>query len=242
MQNHFNRREALKSSLAFAGAAVFTANSDRAFGFTQPNDRPRIGAVGTGSRWYQRATGIDSPYGSAPDIRKYGDYVALCDADSDRRQMASDIIKDWTGVTPRSDADYRAIIDRDDIDIVHISTPDHWHAKIAIEAMLSGKDVYCEKPMTLTIAEGRLMSDICKRTGRIVQVGTQQRSNIEFIKAIAVIRDGRIGTLKKATCSVGGAPTSPRLPAVRPPQELGLESVARPREICPISVSGWAQR
>ncbi|MFC1758195.1 Gfo/Idh/MocA family protein [Planctomycetota bacterium] len=74
--------------------------------------------------------------------------------------------------------------------------------------------------MTLTIAEGRLMSDICRKTGRIVQIGTQQRSNINFIRAIAVIRDGRIGELKKATCSVGGAPTSPQLPAVAPPKNL----------------------
>ena len=72
--------------------------------------------------------------------------------------------------------DYRKVLDDDSIDIVHISTPDHWHAKVAIEAMLAGKDVYCEKPMTLTIEEGRQMCEVCKRTGRVVQVGTQQRS------------------------------------------------------------------
>ncbi|MCA9216851.1 MAG: Gfo/Idh/MocA family oxidoreductase [Planctomycetales bacterium] len=215
------RRDFVKTAtLAFAGAAIGATRADRAFGFQAANDRPRIGAVGTGSRWYQKATGLDSQYGSAPDVRRYGDYVAVCDADSDRRGMASEIVKEWTGASADSVADYRAIIDRDDIDIVHISTPEHWHAKIAIEAMLAGKDVYCEKPMTLTIAEGRLMSDICKKTGRIVQIGTQQRSNPEFIKAIAVIRDGRIGEVKKATCSVGGGPTSPSLPAITPPKNL----------------------
>ncbi|MFC1758194.1 hypothetical protein ACFL2H_05435 [Planctomycetota bacterium] len=136
MQTNINRRQALQSSLAFAGAAVCATQSDRAFGFTLSNDRPRLGVIGTGSRWYQKATGVDSRYGSAPDVRKFGDYVALCDADADRRRMASDIVKEWTGSTPEAVADYRAIIDRDDIDIVHISTPDHWHAKIAIEAKM----------------------------------------------------------------------------------------------------------
>ena len=233
MSTKVTRRQALRTSLAVTGTALWTTRSERAAGFTVANDRPRIAAVGTGSRWYQKATGLDSRYGSAPDMRKYGDYVAVCDADSDRRDMAGDIVKEWTGMQTDAVADYRAIIDRDDIDIVHISTPDHWHAKIAIEAMLSGKDVYCEKPMTLTIAEGRLMSDICKKTNRIVQIGTQQRSNMNFIKAIALIRDGRIGQLKKATCSVGGGPTSPQLPAVAPPKNLDWNLWQGPAQSAP---------
>ena len=146
-----SRRHLLKSSLAWAGAAVWTTRSLRAMGFVSANDRPRVGAIGTGSRWCQKAPGIDGPHGSAPDFRPFGDYVAVCDADGSRRALAAELVKDWTGAVPESVADYRAIIDRADIDIVHISTPDHWHAKIAIEAMLAGKDVYCEKPMTLTI-------------------------------------------------------------------------------------------
>ena len=191
-----DRRRALKTSLAWAGAAIWTGRDRRAFGFQNANDRPRVAAVGTGSRWSQRATGIDRPYGSAQEMRKFGDYVAVCDADADRVDRGKSLAQDWSGIAAVTSADYRAVIDRDDIDIVHISTPDHWHAKIAIEAMLSGKDVYCEKPMTLTIDEGRQMCDVCKRTGRIVQIGTQQRSNQNFIKAIALIRDGRIGQLQ----------------------------------------------
>jgi predicted dehydrogenase len=215
-----DRRHALKSSLAWAGAAIWTGRDRRAWGFQNANDRPRIAAVGTGSRWSQRATGLDAPYGSAQDFRKFGDYVAVCDADADRVDRAKSLVQDWSGMAAVTSADYRAVIDRDDIDIVHISTPDHWHAKIAIEAMLSGKDVYCEKPMTLTIAEGRQLCDVCKRTGRIVQIGTQQRSNRNFIQAIALLRAGRIGQLQRVTCSVGGGPTSPQLPAVDPPKNL----------------------
>jgi len=213
------RRSVFKSSLAWAGAVVL-GSRDRALGFVSANARPRIGAVGTGSRWCQKATGLKGPYGSAPDVRRYGDYVAICDADANRRELAGKLVQEWTGTAPDSVADYRAIIDRKDIDIVHISTPDHWHAKIAIEAMRAGKDVYCEKPMTLTIEEGQKMVEVCRKTGRIVQIGTQQRSELTFIKAIAMIRDGRIGTLKKATCGIDGAPTSPKLPAVDAPKQL----------------------
>jgi predicted dehydrogenase len=99
-------------------------------------------------------------------------------------------------------------------------TPDHWHAKIAIEAMKSGKDVYCEKPMTLTIEEGQWMSRVCRETGRIVQVGTQQRSSDPFLLAIALVRAGRIGTLQRAECRIGGAPTSPSIPVAEAPKSL----------------------
>ena len=213
-----NRRTFLQSTAATA--AIWTSRTQLAAGFASPNSRPSIGAVGTGSRWYQKATGIDSRYGSAPDFRKYGDYVAVCDADSQRRDRAAAIAKSWSGNHVDADADYRRLIDRDDIDIIHISTPDHWHAKIAIEAMLSGKDVYCEKPMTLTIDEGKKICEVCRDTNRIVQIGTQQRSNQNFIRAIAMIRDGRIGDLQHTVCSVGGAPTSPEIEIVEPPKNL----------------------
>ena len=214
------RRQALQSTLAWAGASIVACHADRAFGFASANERPRIGAVGTGSRWCQKATGIDATHGSAPEMRRLGDYTMVCDADSFRLQLASGIVKQWTGTAPQAVADYRAIIDDKNIDIVHISTPEHWHAKIAIEAMLAGKDVYCEKPMTLTIEEGRLMSQVCRKTRRVCQIGTQQRSDIAFITAIALIRAGRLGEVKKATCRIGGAPTSPALPKVAPAKSL----------------------
>jgi predicted dehydrogenase len=215
-----SRRRALQSTLAWAGASVLASRADRAHGFTNANERPRIAVVGTGSRWCQRATGVDGPHGAAPEMRRLGDYTVVCDADLNRMSLASDIIKEWEGVPPRAVTDYRAIIDDKNVDIVHISTPDHWHAKIAVEAMLSGKDVYCEKPMTLTIEEGKLMSQVCKETKQICQIGTQQRSNINFIKAIAIIRAGRIGDVQKATCGIGSAPTSPSLPKGDPPTSL----------------------
>ncbi len=208
------------STVAAGGAAIVTGMSIRAAGYRSANDRPRMAAVGTGSRWAQKATGINGRYGSAQDMRRFGDYVMVCDADASRITGAKQVVNEWTGQEPDGTADYRAVLDRDDIDIVHISTPDHWHAKIAIEAMKAGKDVYCEKPMTLTIQEGQQMCQVCRDTGRVVQIGTQQRSNQNFIRAIAIIRAGRIGDLKQVTCSVGGGPTSPELPVADAPTGL----------------------
>ncbi len=220
MANQITRRRILKSTLAWAGAAVVLGRESRAAGYSSANARPRVAAVGTGSRWAQEATGLNRSYGSAKDFRRYGDYVAVCDADANRVELAQALVKGWTKNKPDGFADYRKVLDRDDIDIVHISTPDHWHAKILIEAMLAGKDVYCEKPMTLTIQEGQQVCEVARKTGRIVQVGTQQRSNMNFIKAIALVQNGRLGELKKATCSIGGGPKSPELAKVEVPAGL----------------------
>ena len=215
-----SRRNILKSTLAWAGATILGSHTGRAWGFASTNDRPRMAVIGTGSRWSQKATGVNRGYGCAPLFTPFGDYVAVCDADQNRCEMAAVLAKEWHGKAADIISDYRKIIDRNDIDIVHISTPDHWHAKIAIEAMRSGKDVYCEKPMTLTIEEGQKMCEVCRKTGRIVQIGTQQRSELGFIKAIALIRDGRLGEIKKATCVINGGPTSPQLPVVESPKQL----------------------
>lgn len=214
-----SRRSVLNSTLAWAGASVII-QGHRAYGFRSANDRPRVGAIGTGSRWFVKAAGVDGPWGSAPEFKNYGDYIAVCDVDTLRRERAADIVNQWSSKKPSTSLNYREILDNKDIDIVHISTPDHWHAKIAIEAMQAGKDVYCEKPMTLTIAEGKQICEVCKSTGRVVQIGTQQRSEDQFVRAIALIQAGRLGQLKRATCSIGGAPVSPEIPVAEVPKTL----------------------
>ena len=119
--------------------------------------------VGCGVRWDKRVYETDGRYGVGKEFPKYGDIVSVCDVDTIRLDRAKAIVKEWMGKTPRASTDYRKIIDDPKIDVVHISTPDHWHAKVAIEAMLAGKDVYCEKPMTLTIEEGQLVCEVCKK-------------------------------------------------------------------------------
>ena len=194
-----------------------------AYGFVSPNERPTVGVIGCGLRWDKRVMVENANYGLGKQFPRFADVVAVCDVDSERVQRAGLIVKDWTSRNPQQFADYRKVIDDKAIDIVHIVTPDHWHAKIAIEAMLAGKDVYCEKPMTLTIQEGKLIRDIQQQTGAVFQVGTQQRSTGQFIKAVAMIRDGRIGKVKKVVCGIDSSPQSPRLKVAAPPTTLNWD-------------------
>jgi len=214
-----SRRQFLQST-GLAGLALSTGTVGRAFGFESPNSRPRIGVVGCGSRWDVKVTGSNAHWGNGKDFPKFGDISLLCDVELERIERAKELVKGWTGRVPEGTGDYRKVIDDKSIDIVHVVTPDHWHAKVAIEAMLAGKDVYCEKPMTLTIEEGRQICDVCRKTGRIFQVGTQQRSIPRMVKAIAMIRDGRLGEIRKVTCGLGGGPTSPEIPVADVPKDF----------------------
>jgi len=217
---HITRRNALKTSLGITATSLCPGTVSRALDFESANARPRIGVIGCGVRWDKRVFVPDGRYGIGKEFPKFGDIASVCDVDANRLDRAKGIVKGWLGKVPLATGDYRKIINDPKVDVVHISTPDHWHAKIAIEAMLAGKDVYCEKPMTLTIEEGRLICEICRKTKAVFQVGTQQRSAPQFIKAIAMIRDGRLGKLQQVVCGIGGAPISPELPVAQVPKHL----------------------
>ncbi len=150
--------------------------------------------------------------------KEWLDIVAIADVDKGRREGFSQRLAGGKADTYN---DYRKVIERDDVDVIHVATPDHWHTKTLVESMLAGKDVYCEKPMTLTIDEGKLIRKVQKETGRIVQVGTQQRSTFNlFVKAMAIVQEGRLGRINKMEVSIGGAPTSPALPVAEVPRGL----------------------
>ncbi|MFK7818403.1 MAG: Gfo/Idh/MocA family oxidoreductase [Planctomycetaceae bacterium] len=215
-----NRRDFLKSSGTVAAAATtpfwFPLPTAIASG-KSPNERLTLGCIGTGSRW--GAVG--------PGAMKFADCAAVCDADANHAGRAKDRVKQAQPGDKQVDVyeDYRKILDRDDIDVVTIVTPDHWHTKIAVEAMKAGKDVYCEKPLTLTIDEGKIIRKTLKETGRVFQVGTQQRSEmgLKFLRAAAIVREGRIGELKKVTCAIGGGPTSGAIPKADVPTGLNWD-------------------
>jgi predicted dehydrogenase len=152
----------------------------------------------------------------------FADFAAL--ADIDANVLGATVEKVAGRQTKRPDAfkDYRAILDRKDVDAVMIATPDHWHTKIAVEAMRAGKDVYCEKPLTLTIAEGKLIEKVVEETGRVFQVGTMQRTELDkrFLQAIALVKHGRLGTIRRVTCGIDRMEASPAIPVAPVPPGL----------------------
>ena len=210
-----SRRDFLRHSLsttAAAGVAPYflTGHAWAADAAQAPSDRVTFGAIGLGSRGSQ----------ICQSLNKFGQVVAICDVDSDHRATyQSNLVRNGNGAA-RGSKDYREVLDRKDIDAVVIATPDHWHVKIAIEAIQAGKDVYCEKPLTLTIDEGRQMIRALEKSDRIMQVGTQQRSERQFVEAIAMVRDGRIGDVKKVTIGIDRAPYSDAIPMAQSPTSL----------------------
>ena len=201
-----NRRDFLKASGGLASAAGLLPAwlGDLTFGarnaFAADDDRRRVGSIGVGGQ----GTGI------MHRAREFGDVVAVCDVDRNHASRAKEQVeKAKPGTTVEACDDYRKLLDRKDIDVVTIGTPDHWHTRIVIDALRAGKDVYCEKPLTLTIAEGQQIIKVVEETRRILQVGTQQRSeNFDqklgflFIRAVATVQSGQLGKMQKVTVSL----------------------------------------
>jgi predicted dehydrogenase len=209
-------RRSFLSGVAAAGtASVLSASPLRALGYRSPNDRPVFATIGLRNQgWAITSKSF-----------RFADFAALADVDSNVLGANVEKTAKKQGRKPDAYKDYRRVLDRDDVDAVMIATPDHWHTKIAVEAMLAGKDVYCEKPLTLTIAEGKLIERVVKQTGRVFQVGTMQRteSSQRFLQAIALVRNGRIGTVKTVTCGINAMSASPVIPVAPVPTGLDWE-------------------
>lgn len=224
--NAISRRAFLeKSALAAAAMAAPMIIPSRLLGATAPSNRIRVGHIGAG----RIAQSHDMP-GVAKSA--LADVVAVCDVDSRRAALGKTRVEQLIAVrnSPAPDvdvySDYRELIARPDIDAVVISTPDHWHAEPALAAVYAGKDVYLQKPFTLTHAEGVLLRDAVARTGRILQVGSQQRSwgpNEQFRKGVEFVRSGRIGQLRRVEIGLPTDPTAPDQPPQRVPSNLNYE-------------------
>ena len=183
--NPTTRRTFLKRSIA-TGAALASGST---FGLAAgANDKPGVLSIGVRGRGGAVAAGA----------ARFGRIVSVCDVDAEcSAGFLARLKKGIQDQVPDTCTDYRKALERKDVDIVTIGTPDHWHAKMIIDALEAGKDVYVEKPMTLTIEEGRIVCEAVKKSGRVVQVGTQQRSEYDgiFLKAVAIAHAGWLGNI-----------------------------------------------
>ena len=211
MKTKLNRRQALKASAAFAAPLIVPA-SVLGRSAVPPSEKITVGIIGCG----KMAAGYHmSSLLKAEDAK----VVAVAEVDKTRRELfhkrANDHYKDNSC---KAYNDFRDIIKRDDIDAVCIATPDHWHTIPILEACRAGKDVYCEKPLTLTIAEAKACIDAVRKYKRVFQTGSQQRSNVfgPFRQAVEIIQSGRLGKIHRVTVGVG----DPSVPCDLPEEEM----------------------
>jgi predicted dehydrogenase len=226
MKQGISRRGLIRSG-AIAAIAAPTIVPSSVFGQNAPSNRVTIGAIGVG-----RISRIHD----MKEIHKHADaqIVAVCDLDTKRLGAGMQLVdsryaastgKNYAGT--RGYTDYRELLAAKDIDAVLISTPDHQHAPLAVHAVGAGKHVYCQKPASLTIAEGRKMADAVKASGRILQIGSQQRGQDpwpQFHRACELVRNGRIGKLKSVEIGLPGDPSGPAAAAMPIPSNLNYDA------------------
>lgn len=215
MTDSMTRRDFVKTTAALATASVVATTPATAAG-----NRIRLGIIGTGNRGTQLI--------AAALPNEDAEFVAACDVFDPHIDKAIEKI----GKKVDTYKDYRKLLDRKDIDAVIIATPDHWHALQAVDACEAGKDVYVEKPLSVTVHEGRRIVEAARRNNRIVQVGTQRRSSPLFAELVQKVRDGFIGKVTVARCyrldnmwpnGIGKAADAP------PPQGLDWDMWLGPR-------------
>ncbi len=228
----FLRNSTLLTAGGLAGISIFSCKSGtkekkiKAMRVPGPNDIINLGFIGLGMRFTQ----LFNEFKNMEGVR----IVAVSDIDDKRIERAADMVNNHYSTQEKACGtyqDFRELLVRDDIDGVVISTPDHWHAIITVMAIKEGKDVYCEKPVTHTIYEGRQVVDAAEKYGRIVQVGSQQRSHYAFRDAVNYVRNGYIGEVK-----VVKEQSSPKYPiafnqeTVEPPEYMDWDMWMGPSE------------
>lgn len=214
-----NRRSFLKAT-AFAGAGaalpLWFIEESNSYAATpkplSPNDKPGIALVGCGGQGR----------GDCSWAQNYGDVVAVCDVD---QKHAEEAAKQFTknGKTPEIYNDFRKVMEREDVHVVITGTPDHWHTLVNLAAIKAGKDIYSEKPLTLTIGEGKRLVQAVKDKKTIFQTGSQQRSDPRFRLACELIRNGRLGKLEHIIVALPTGPIEGPFKALPVPTELNYD-------------------
>ena len=240
------RRQFLQTATRFAAGAIavpafIPAAARGGPGRVAPSDRLVLGLIGMGKMCY----------GHLGDLlnRQNVQIAALCDVESTRLEKCRKRVEDSYAARSGKSAykgcdtyrDFRELLARPDIDAVLIATPTNWHAVMAVAACRAGKDVYCEKPLSLTIREGQAVAAAARRYGTVFQTGSQQRSDYNFRFACELVRNGRIGRVKEIFVNVGGPPGPCYLPAETTPKTLDWDMWLGPapyrpynHDICPL--------
>jgi len=197
-------------------------------GGTYASNRVTLGCIGVGGR----GSGVMQALLATGQAQ----VVGICDVDANHRSRAKDLqAKKYNSAGCPDYNDFRELIARDDIDAVMIATPDHWHALLAIAAAKAGKDVYCEKPLALTIEQGRKMVETVHRYGTVFQTGTQHRSEPHFRRACELVRNGRIGKPHTVEVEIPGSMSTDEFGFAAPPESLDYDMWLGPAPAAPYS-------
>ena len=217
-----NRRQLLAAGASLAALPALAENSPspappspKRIG---PNDKIRVALIGAGGSRGGFRQGLGDTIGIS---RQPGvEIAAVCDVDLLHLDEAANALKGKDGTLPDKYTDFRYLLARPDIDAVVIGTPDHWHSIIGSHAMKSGKDVYCEKPMTLMIGEGIELVKTARKHGTVWQTGSQQRSDARFRKACELVRNGRLGKIKQVVAHLPGGTKGGPFDVVEKPHDF----------------------
>jgi predicted dehydrogenase len=231
-QPTLSRRKFL-SNLAAMSALTIVPRSVLGRGFLPPSDKINFGFIGAG----KQSIGLMRNFLSTGEVQfvaaadvyraKLDNFLAEMKKFCDEKQM--------TGIDCTADVDFTPILERKDVDAVIIATPDHWHGVMAVRAAEAGKDVYCEKPLSLTVSEGRAMVNATRKNGRVFQTGSMQRSWPEFRQTAELIRNGYLGEIKEVKVSVGGPPVPYDLPGQTIPDGLDWDRWLGPNGFKPFN-------
>ncbi|MDR0792826.1 MAG: Gfo/Idh/MocA family oxidoreductase [Chitinophagaceae bacterium] len=240
-----HRKDFIKSTAI--SAAAFTIVPRHVLGgkgYIAPNDHINLGFIGNG----KQARGLLNAMMKLPETVT----VAACDVDKKKLELFTRLANAENAAKKSAEittfAHYRELLQRKDIDAVVIATPDHWHAQVAIDAAKAGKDIYCEKPLALTIAEGRAMVTAARKYKRMFQTGSMQRSSYNFRQAAELVRNGYVGEVKEINVSVGEPAKQCDLPSMPTPEYLdwdmwvgpSLYREYNPKLSPPIDDDSWA--
>ena len=227
-----SRRNFLKtSSLAAASFSIVPSYVMAGSGKIAPSDKINLGFIGVG----RQGTGLGSRFFDLPETQ----IVAACDVDQTKLdRFVNDINQKYAEANGKgsykglkSYSKYEKLLKRKDIDGVVIATPDHWHAITSIDAMKAGKEVYCEKPLTHTIKEGRAIVNAVEKYEKVFQTGSMQRSSPNFREACELVRSGHLGEIKEVKVSVGDPPKPYNLPTEPTPDYIDWERWIGPSQM-----------